>query len=1041
MVRRTLKRLTTLLLLGAAGCWAQTFVTQPVATNISHASARVTFLLSTSPNDADVQWGPGFSKTTKARVGGNPVVATVLLMGLTPATTYTLRARMNSGSIVSNTMTFTTQAEPTPHPSLPLPPVVPDVAPPPAPPNSNEFNPTTNTSGRRITIAADCSDLSTKLGWLASSLPATSDTFEMVIPVGTTCEGQYTFPPRANHTGWFHVRSSAVGTSAFPPDGVRWTTDWPVSTTLATFQTNLYPIDIEWQASSYWTASTDCHDNGENGIIGLTLSYPYQTADFRVIECRTNWPSYAGPTTVTNVTGTAPFTVTAPGHQLQNGMTVRFSANGVTNTTIGYIVFNVNGNTFQITPKVGGGTFNASLNPTFSVIPMWRQPVHTEGTSNPTGSCSVADLYWNTTAAELWWCRSDGWQKYKIISYMQGPEKQAALTVGQNATKYRFTGLRFVLKDYPLPLPAGWYNNVPNGEATQGRIETTLAVSMQTSRIVFDRVYVEGKEFPYRIGYLIHGHMTDSALMNSYLGPAAWFRANGYGDAEGTIGVMVKGTSRRFLCDNNYISNAGVSYFTNAEDGWLGEDLTDFTITRNTFQMFPRWRRGDPLNNGYNFQHRNTIEFKHGQRILVEGNRFKYAYSAGLTYGTWVLGSTRVGWATNSDVKTIVSVKAGVVTTASPHQFSAGAVVQVSGTGTDHDGLWEVAANNCPVCTTLTLVGNLTGSGSGGTIDIRATGKMINDFAVRNNLFTQGTETFRITGFDDSNTQWGPPGHRYQFSNNLVVDMNLRSFANGGYVDQFGISSIGNFGAMSVFDMGYIEDLAVTNNTIFGNRGNAPSLLVLDNSSEGLRAENNLYTWDETLGQLPFLLVRGSGSSVGTAALNLGFSRDGAPSWVFRNNVLCCGLGSNSSTYPSTTQWPSSLSSVKWFRPSITQPFDFRLLNTSPYISGGAQRGTNEANSGVDVDTLENTIGIIPKHQVNSVSSSSVKVVYMAPSNEGCTVEYGTSSTWGTGTRVQDGGGAARQRTVTLTGLTSGTNYYYRILCRSDQISDTFRTP
>jgi len=1040
MVRQKRKPLASLLLLGAISGWGQTFTVQPTVTNISHASARVTFMPSAAPTNADVQWGAGFSKSATARIGGNPVVGTALLMGLTPGTTYTLRARMNNGSIVSNTTTFTTQAEPTPHPSLPIAPVIPDVTPPPPPPNTNEFNPATNTSGRRLTVASDCSDLKTKLGWMASSLPATSDTFEMVIPVGTTCEGQFTFPARANHTGWFLVRSSAVGTNAFPPDGVRWTTDWPVNSTLATFQTNLYPLNAIWQASSYWTSSTDCRDSGENGTLGLTLSYPYQTSDLLVLECRTNWPSYTGPTAITNITSTAPFTVTAPGHQLQNGMTVRFSANGVTDPVVGYIVYNVSGNTFQITPKAGGGTFNASLNPTFSVIPMWRQPVHAEGTASPTGSCSVGDMYWDRTAAQLWWCRGDGWQKYQIIPWAQGPEAAAAVAVAPNATKYRFTGLRFALKDMPLPYPSGWYTTAPNGEAYQGRIETALAVGINTSKIIFDRVYVEGKDFPYRFGYMLHGYFQDSALINSSVGPAAYFRDNGYSEVEGTIGVMVKGTSRRFLCDNNYISVAGISYFTNAEDGWLDEDLSDFAITRNTFEMFPRWRRGDPANNGYNYEHRNSVEFKHGQRILVEGNRFKYGYSSGKTYGTWVLGSTRVGWATGTDPRTIASVRAGVITTATPHRFTAGSVLQVSGTGTDHDGLREVAANNCPVCTKLTLVGNFTGVASVGTVDIRATGKAINDFAVRNNLFTQGTETFRITGYDDSNTQWGPPGRRYQFDNNLAVDMNLRSFANGGRVDQFGISSNGNFGAMTVFDMGYIEDLTVNSNTIFGNRGNLISLLVTD-TSEGLRSENNMYSWDENPLTQPFSMVRGAAGTVGTAALNRSFTRDGAPSWLFRNNVVCCGLGSNTGTYPSTTQWPANLTDVKWFQPSITPPFDFRLKSTSPYASGGAQHGSNEANVGVDMDKLESVAGIVPKHQVNVVSANSVTVGYLAPANEACTVEYGTSSIWGTGSRVKDNGGTARQRTVTLSGLTPGTNYYYRILCRSDQIADIFRTP
>lgn len=1037
---RALHRAAFVLLVLVAPCLAQTFLLQPKVTNISHSSARVTFIVSATPTNAEVQWGPSFANTTSVRIdGAAPITGTAVLAGLTPSTTYNVRARLNTGAIVSSTVQFTTAAEPNPHPVKPAEPVsTPDVSMPPAPPNTNEFNPSTNPFGRRITIASDCSDFATKLGWLSSSLPATSETFEMVLPAGTTCEGQFTFPARANHTGWFIVRSSAVGTQAFPPEGVRWTPDWSPDTSLATLQTNIYPLAINWLASSYWINATDCYQDGENGQIGISVATPFELNMLPVLECRTTWPAYSGPTSITNITGPAPYTVTAPGHQLQNGMTIKLSNNGLLKTTLGYLVFNVSGNTFQITPNGyngAGAVFNAGLNPTFTVIQPFRWMPHTEGATDPSGSCTVGDVYWNKSTSKLYWCRQDGWQNYKIVFTQAGAAASPALMVAANAARYRFMGLRVALKEMP-PWPTGWLTAMPSGDCGQGSIQSLVNIEQGTSNIVFDRVYVQGRDYPYRISYLMIGMFKDSAVINSYIGPAAWFKSAGYHETQQSFGILPRANSQNMLFHNNYVSVAGLSFFVNEEAGWSSGMQSDFTITRNTFELFPRWRRGDPANNGVNYNHRNTIEFKHGERILVEGNQFKYGWSAGKTYGTFVLASPRLGGTTATTVN-IASFKAGAITTVSDHKLRPGAVVLITGTGSDHDGLWEVESTpDCPSpCTKFTIVGNPTASGTGGSAMMRVTHKMVRDFTVRNNFFYQGTEAFRITGHDSVATQWQTAGQRFEFTNNLVVDLDIRSFSAGGRVDQFGISQNGNYGAMTVYNIGPTEDVTISNNTIFGQRGNMVSMIGTDPRSEGLRADNNLYTWD---GTGAFTALRGNGQ-YGEAGLNQTYTRDGVPAWLFRNNVICCGLASNSGTYPSTTRWPSNINAVKWMAPSLTAPFDFRLRHDSPYVSGASQRGYNDRNAGADIDLLEEKLGLVKNARVHSITRTSAQLSYTAPRGEACTVEYGPSDTFGTGTRIADGGGDGL-RTVSLTGLEMATNYNYRILCATEQPTGIFRT-
>ena len=133
------------------------------------------------------------------------------------------------------------------------------------------------------------------------------------------------------------------------------------------------------------------------------------------------------------------------------------------------------------------------------------------------------------------------------------------------------------------------------------------------------------------------------------------------------------------------------------------------------------------------------------------------------------------------------------------------------------------------------------------------------------------------------------------------------------------------------------------------------------------------------------------------------------------------------------------MADVKWFNPTIDVNFDFRLGYNSPYISGGANMATDDRDVGADIDALEAALGRVRNVRARDVSITGAIISYLAPDSEPCTVEYSTSTTWGTGTRQNDGGGY-RVRNVSLTGLSSDTIYYYRVLCQVEQPSDVFKT-
>lgn len=119
---------------------------------------------------------------------------------------------------------------------------------------------------------------------------------------------------------------------------------------------------------------------------------------------------------------------------------------------------------------------------------------------------------------------------------------------------------------------------------------------------------------------------------------------------------------------------------------------------------------------------------------------------------------------------------------------------------------------------------------------------------------------------------------------------------------------------------------------------------------------------------------------------------------------------------------------------------DFRLKDSSLYASGGARRGSDEKSLGADADAIDKAVGKVKNVRVREISSSGATLSYTAPDTDACTVEYGLSAAWGTGSRSSDGGGD-RERNVTLGGLPGGTTYYYRLLCAAEQPSGSFRTP
>jgi hypothetical protein len=997
---------------------AQTVTYGPLVANLTHSTARIVWTTSASVSSAQIEWGrtTGYGSVKAAtRTSSFPYTSTAILSGLTPGTTYYVRARLNNGAILSNAVSFTTLPEPANHPEPAILPEPVDISMP-----SGPYGDSSN-----LRIDSTCSNIGsvlTRLAGLTGSL-----NYEVVIPAGATCMGQFTFPARTNHTGWVIVRSDKANTAAFPPEGVRWTKNW--AATLAKFITNSGPIKARGVYTSFPSDSA-CYYNGfsEGGYYHNSSLPP---AFFPLLRCSDSYPPYDGSTSIDNISGVSgDVTITSAGHGLADGMMIDIpSGNGMVGGGR-YLVHSVNATSFKIWPAtVNGSGYTGDLS--FTVLEEWRQAPYTSGTALPS-SCTLDTWFWKTDTAEYFWCTAEN-QWTSIAQTNPSTETNvAAIVIPASAKKYRFIGVEVTGIDVPKPMPYGWD---VRGTALNNQGMQLLLIDSAGSDIIWDRCYIHGHPKPARFhkGISLRGDRV--AVIESYFEDFQEWRTGGYfqGDSSHAIAHYTGGP---VLIRNNHLEAAGITYFApnTPYDGF--EQPHDVAVIRNTFRKRPEWRRTDTQTTIYPERH--SWELKQGARHLLEGNLFHYKWS-GINQGATTLASPRCS--SPPPATAIASFANGVVTLASMKYVYVGDVVVISGTGSAHDGLWEVVEVLEP--NRFVLKNPPAGSGTGGTLYRPAPGRRISDIVLRHNLYYQGTEVLRMAGTDPDCAAFRLPStQRVVFENNLAVDFDIRSYAQGGRVDATGIyATNGDFGARSLYILnGESEDIVFRHNTVYGAKGSRPTFIVSSDAPgqavEGVVLSDNV----QTLNGSSFQGIRNdTGSLLGTAALNGMFRRDNVPFWEVNNNVICCGWSSASGSNPPTSRWPGNESEIRWSRPSLTEPFDFRLRHDSQFISGGSRPATDGVDAGVDVDLLESKMGRVKHTRVRAVSSASATISYLAPDAEACIVETGTAPVWGSGTRQADGGGD-RVRNVSISGLNAGTKYHYRVLCAVEQPSGDFTT-
>ena len=320
------------------------------------------------------------------------------------------------------------------------------------------------------------------------------------------------------------------------------------------------------------------------------------------------------------------------------------------------------------------------------------------------------------------------------------------------------------------------------------------------------------------------------------------------------------------------------------------------------------------------------------------------------------------------------------------------------------------------------------------------------DVLLQNNTLRHGPAGFFAPAVIPSSRPQGPPPIRFTVRNNLFWDIS------GNYHSPccFGVSG----GKGWIFANGGTgeEDTVFDHNTVIQNTGTLPSLwYITDTLHEGVQFTNNfLYLsagdWGFETDHTP--CPSGQGKATADCLFTNGYR--------FDHNVLMSNTtqGNVQAAWPSPLNYipadPTDYFSAGFFNydgaatPFVNgNPKNYNFRLNSNYCSGCGHPASDATDVGANIDVLEAAQGKVTLNGVpnGSITNNSATITFVAPDAQGCPVDYSSTDATviNSFTRVPDTGGN-RSRNIALTGLSSGTVYYYRVNCAVEQPGGQFRT-
>jgi uncharacterized protein YjdB len=211
------------------------------------------------------------------------------------------------------------------------------------------------------------------------------------------------------------------------------------------------------------------------------------------------------------------------------------------------------------------------------------------------------------------------------------PGTEAALRTAPRASQYRIVGVEIAA----APSVTLNYGLVLFGDGS----EAQNSLDLVPSHLILDRVYVHGQP-GMNLKRCVTLSSAHSAVIDSYLSECHYKGA----DSQSILGWNGPGP---FKIENNYLEGAGENVmFGGAATSIRGLVPSDIEIVRNHFYKPPAWK-------GI-WSAKNLLEFKVGQRVLVEGNVFENSWTDGqVGYAVVMTPTAEVGenpWSVVRDV-------------------------------------------------------------------------------------------------------------------------------------------------------------------------------------------------------------------------------------------------------------------------------------------------------------------------------------------------------------------------------------------------------
>ena len=522
--------------------------------------------------------------------------------------------------------------------------------------------------------------------------------------------------------------------------------------------------------------------------------------------------------------------------------------------------------------------------------------------------------------------------------------------------------------------------------------------------IVLDRIYFPGAAYPVQSVGFVHGTPGHVAVLNSYAASMDCFFC-----AQGVY--FTTGGSGPVTIDNNYFDARfqGIYLEKNNGDNCNHANscpaYTNVLITHNTLRwpsptLFnTNWSTGwDGVARGF----RNQLEFKTCRNCLVAGNvidgQWSYQNEGSAMFFS-SSGATDIS-GVNTTGSTDILVQSNIIR-------NAANVFNCLGT----DPLTNTGPPDGALNSRITIFNNLayslgrfryeySGFGPG-----LLSGYFINepgcqDFNVFNNTF----------GFTDADSG----------SNAVYFIPDVFTYGGGGpvqegafmqrnllYLGQGVISSQTGIFSDSSWQAGYCcSNYPPVPQPVSG----PPSVNVLNSAVVRLSASGTVpnATWGQNI-------VICSNKATG------------AEPWPDQSQSDCTA---NASSMPGGDAYPAGGTMAA--RQSAAG-----LLNAANNDYTCTPTAANPCAAGVDFPGLESALGVA-SHIVARAGATAAQFDYVAPDARACSIDVSPDGVnW---TRVSDAGGS-RQRSVVVSGLSSGATYHYRLLCYSDQTSSYFSFP